>query len=97
MHQDRPTAASGVVARNVGGETVLVPVRAGVADFNSIFILSKVGAYIWSQLDGSRSRAELCRLICERYAVPAGRDVAADLDDFLAQLDRRGLVESSQS
>lgn len=84
--------AAGVVARNVGGETVLVPTRADVASFDRIFILSRVGAFLWPLLDGTRDRAELCRLVRERYDVPAEADVSRDVDSFLAELARRGLV-----
>ena len=85
-------SAAGVVARNVGGETVLVPTRADVASFDRIFVLSRVGAFLWPLLDGTRDRDELCRLVRERYAVPADADVARDVDHFLAELAQRGLV-----
>lgn len=85
-------SAAGVVARTVGGETVLVPTRADVASFDRIFVLSRVGAFLWPLLDGTRDRDELCRLVRERYEVPAGADVGKDVDSFLAELARRGLV-----
>ncbi|HEX8950795.1 MAG TPA: PqqD family protein, partial [Polyangia bacterium] len=71
--------AAGVVARNVGGETVLVPTRADVARFDRIFVLSRVGAFLWPLIDGTRDRDELCRLVQERYEVPASADVARDV------------------
>jgi hypothetical protein len=88
----RPAPAAGVIARNVGGEIVLVPTRLDVAQFHSIFLLSRVGAFLWSSLDGARDRDELCRLVRERYEVPAERDVTADVDTFLGELSRRGLL-----
>ena len=84
--------APGVVARTVGGETVLVPTRADVASFDRIYVLSRVGAFLWPLLDGTRNRDELCRLVRERYDVPAGADVGKDVDAFLSELARRGLV-----
>ena len=88
----RPAAAAGVVARNVGGEIVLVPTLSEVAQFNNIFLLSRVGAFLWEQLDGTRDREQLCGLVRERYAVPEGHDVGADVDTFLGELARRGLL-----
>ncbi|HXU73805.1 MAG TPA: PqqD family protein [Polyangia bacterium] len=85
--------APGVVARNIGGETVLVPTRANVAQFDRIFLLSRVGAFLWPLLDGSRDRDELCRLVRERFAVPSDADVAKDVDEFLAGLTSRGLLQ----
>jgi hypothetical protein len=84
--------AAGVVARNIGGEVVLVPTRAEVTSFKNIFLLSRVGAFLWERLDGTRDRDELIRLVRERYAVPAGHDVGADVDVFLAELSKRGLL-----
>jgi hypothetical protein len=86
--------APGVVARNVGGETVLVPTRVDVAQFDRIFLLSKVGAYLWPLIDGTRDREELCRLVREHFAVPPEADVGKDVDLFLAQLAERGLLNS---
>ena len=86
--------APGVIARSVGGETVLVPTRVDVARFDRIFLLSKVGAFLWPLIDGSRDRDELCRLVRERFEVAAGVDVAKDVDAFLAELDVRGLLLS---
>jgi hypothetical protein len=92
MSTAHPSTAPGVVARHVGGETVLVPTRADIASFDRIFLLTRVGAFLWPLLDGTRDRDELCRLVRERYDVPAGVDVGKDVDAFLAELDRRKLV-----
>jgi hypothetical protein len=94
MSTERPAPAPGVIARHVGGETVLVPTRLDVVDFKSVFLLSKVGAFLWQHLDGARDRDELCRLVRDRYAVPPDRDVIADVATFLGELARRGLLAS---
>ena len=86
--------APGVIARNIGGETVLVPTRADIASFDRIFVLSRVGAFLWPLLDGTRDRDELCRLVRDRYQVPDGADVTKDVDTFLAGLQARGLLAS---
>jgi hypothetical protein len=86
--------APGVIARNVGGETVLVPTQVDVARFDRIFLLSKVGAFLWPLLDGTRDRDELCRLLRERFEVPPDIDVQHDVDAFLKALGERGLVTS---
>jgi hypothetical protein len=92
MSTTQPTAAAGVIARHVGGETVLVPTQIDIAQFDNVFLLSKVGAFLWQHLDGTRDRAELCRLVRDRYAVAPDRDVAADVDHFLHELASRGLL-----
>jgi hypothetical protein len=94
MSERLPAPAKGVIARNVGGETLLVPTRVDVASFENVYLLSKVGAFLWQKLDGKRDRQELCRLVRERYAVPAERDVDGDIEQFLGELARRGLLAS---
>jgi hypothetical protein len=93
----RPAAAKGIVARNVGGETVLVPLKVGVANFENVYLLSQVGAFLWAHLDGTRDREQLCQLITAKFNVPEGRNVAADVDTFIAELARRGLVVETAS
>ncbi|MCU1277533.1 MAG: hypothetical protein JWM53_1079 [bacterium] len=94
MTSARPATAPGVVARKVGGEVVLVPTRTDVTRFDRIFLLSRVGAYLWPLLDGTRDREALCGLVREHYAVPAEVDVGRDVDAFLAALTTRGLLSS---
>jgi hypothetical protein len=88
--------APSVVARNVGGETVLVPTRVNVARFDRIYVLSRVGAFLWPLLDGTRDRDALCGLVRDRFEVPADVDVAKDVDTFLGELSRRGLVTANE-
>jgi hypothetical protein len=90
-----PVAAPHVVSRTVAGETLLVPVKSGTAALDYIFLLNKVGAFLWQQLDGKRGRDELCRLLRERFAVPEGHDVGVDVDQFLAALEARGLAQAA--
>ena len=87
-----PAAAKEVVSRTIAGETLLVPVGARAVALDRIFLLNKVGAFLWPHLDGTRTRAQLISLVGEKFAVPEGRDVGADVDKFLAALDERGLL-----
>jgi hypothetical protein len=92
--QCRRQRAQGVVARQVAGETVLVPVRAGVAMCDQIYLLNRVGALLWAQLDGTRTTGELAGMVREQFEVPKGRDVEGEIDRFLAELERRGLLDA---
>lgn len=94
MTTQAPAPAPGVIARHVGGETVLVPTRQGIAEFDNVYLLSKVGAFLWQHLDGKHDPDKLCALVRERFKVPAERDVAADVSLFLGELARRGLLTS---
>jgi hypothetical protein len=94
MTPEAPAPAPGVIARHVGGETVLVPTRQGVAEFDNVYLLSRVGAFLWQHLDGRHDHDELCDLVREHYRVPPERDVAGDVKLFLGELSRRGLLRS---
>jgi hypothetical protein len=87
-----PAASSDVVSRTIAGETLLVPVKKRVAAFDRIYVLNKVAAFLWTQLDGRRTRAELEALVRSRFAVPAERDLQGDVERFLGELVQRGLA-----
>lgn len=75
-----------VVARNIGGEFVLVPTVARGADLEAIFHLNRVGSYIWENLDGRKTGGQIVREIMDRFEV--GVDQAtSDYQRFLAQLE----------
>jgi len=49
-----------VIRRDVGGETVLVPVAAsGAADLEYLYRMNAVGAAVWDLLDGRRTISEI--------------------------------------
>jgi hypothetical protein len=90
------TAASGesrwvksedIVMRNVGGEMILVPIRANVGDLDSVYTLSAVAARVWTLLDGSRTLDAIAEQLATEY------DVAADI----ARTDLAELMESLES
>jgi hypothetical protein len=73
------------VYREIGGEAILVPIYGQVADMESIYTLSEVGARIWSLIDGRRTLAEVRDAILVEYDVPAAQ-LDADLDEFVRDL-----------
>jgi hypothetical protein len=80
------------VSRSVGGETFVVPVRAGVADLESIFTMNEVGTAIWTRIDGQKTVDELARGLAAEFDVTEV-DAAADVAAFVELLASKGLVE----
>ncbi len=81
-----------VVCREVAGETILVPVCAGVAKLNAIYVLNPVGAAIWRGLASAGSGQELANRIADEFdAAPetAEHDVKVFLEDLVAELPIR--------
>lgn len=79
------------VARTIGGETILVPVRSHVAELDAIYTLNEVGSAIWEHLDGQTSFDQIVTSLCERYEVTS-EEAAQDTADFLQALKAIGVV-----
>lgn len=73
-----------LVARDIGGEVILVRVSGSAADMDAIFVLNPVGAFIWQHVDLTPF-AGLVDAICETFEVDAAR-ARADAERFVSQL-----------
>lgn len=81
-----------VVARRLGGEELLVPIRGRLADLQRIFALDPVAAHIWKQVDGRRDGASILKRVLAVFDVTEEK-ARADLERFMGQLEEAGLVE----
>jgi hypothetical protein len=89
-----PRRSDRFVSRNVGGETFVVPVRAGVANLEAIFTLNGVGSAIWEQIDGKKTVAELARALTVEFDVTEA-EAAADVAAYLELLASKGLIDDA--
>ena len=80
--------ASGVVARTIAGETILVPVRRRAQEMG-LFTLNSVGTFVWAALDGTRSLREIAGAVASAFEVDLARALA-DVAAFAADLERTG-------
>ena len=77
--------------RQVGTESILVPVRNHVGDLDSVYVFTTVAARIWSLIDGSRDVDSIVTTICNEY--DAEPNVArADLEELLGSLEGAALI-----
>lgn len=83
-----------VVSRVVAEEAIVVPIRRGVADMDSIFTFNEAGTKLWAMIEASRSAADLAAHLESEYGLSAEK-AAADTQQFLADLIDAGLVEAS--
>jgi hypothetical protein len=77
----------GFVERDVAGECLLVPLRRGPADANSIYVLNETGAGFWRRLDGKRSFGDIVGDLLQEYDVEPERlrkDLAVLVEDLLS-------------
>ena len=80
-----------VVCRQVGAESILVPIRNNVGDLDFIYTLSPVAARIWALIDGSRSVDQLVEEVIAEYAVER-EQAAADVAELVSDLEQVSLI-----
>ena len=83
--------ADDVICREVGEESILVPIRNNVGSLDYIYTLSPVAARMWALLDGTRSIDEVVAAICDEYDVTA-EQATADVAELVSDLENVSLV-----
>lgn len=83
--------AADVICRQVGHESLLVPIRNNVGNLDFVYTLSPVAARIWALIDGTRSIGEIIDLICDEYDVSRDQ-AAADVAELVSDLDGVSLL-----
>jgi hypothetical protein len=83
-----------VVFRKIGDEYLLVPIRQGVGDLESIYTLNETAARIWELLDGTATGKEIRDKITEEFDVTP-EEAEKDLVRHLRELASiRAIVEN---
>ena len=88
----RVRRSSNVVSRVVADEAIVVPIRRGAADLDSIYTFNEAGTKLWSLIEKGLDPADLISHLQSQYglsAEQAGHDARA----FLKELSHEGLVE----
>lgn len=84
---DKFTVSGEVVAREMGGEMVLLDLASG-----QYFGLDPVGMRVWELLSESpQTVAELCDVIEAEFEAPRGQ-IEADLLELASELDKQKLI-----
>jgi len=81
-----------VVSRVIAGETLIVPVRRGVADLASLFSFNQVGSTIWEAIEQPRTVDELVTLVADAYDVTPEK-AREDIEVFLNEAQAAGIVQ----
>jgi hypothetical protein len=80
-----------IVAREIAGETILVPIRGNLADMQRIFSLNPVAAYIWERLDGETHLEDISKGIVANFEVEK-EEAEADIHEFITELQQADLI-----
>src|SRR5437667_8660028 len=83
-----------LVTRSIAGETLIVPVRSGIADLDYIYALNEIGSLVWELLDERASVSQVVEAICTKYEVTP-EQAARDVGDLLSSLEAAGLIHDT--
>jgi len=81
--------------REIGGETILVPVRSGVAELDAVYTLNAVGSVIWNGISERKSLREIVETVVSRFEV-SEESALRDSEEFLSALREKGLIEPDE-
>ncbi len=80
-----------IVARQIAGEMILVPIRQNVGDLESIYLLNETALFAWQQLDGTHTLAEIRDQVIQEFEVDETQ-AGQDLLELIADLERAKAV-----
>jgi hypothetical protein len=85
-----------VVSRKIDGELIIVPIRSGVGDLNSLYTLNPVGSVLWDFMTEGHTVPEMVERVCDEFEVSTNQ-AKRDIEEFLGSLIEEKLVLSSVS
>jgi len=81
-----------VVAREIEGELIIVPLAAGIGDTDDeLYTMNETGKALWARLDGKNTLREIARGLAEEYDAPPG-EIEEDVRGLMTELMRRKMV-----
>ena len=86
------TPSEDVVAREIEGELIIVPLVAGIGDTDDeLYTMNETGKAIWSRLDGKRSLRAVMEELAAEFDAPPG-EIEKDVLGLMTELMRRKMV-----
>lgn len=81
-----------IVARSIEGELIIVPLVAGIGDFeDELYSLNETGKAVWDRLDGKKSLKEVLAELSAEFEAPAW-EIEKDLIGLVDELVRRRIL-----
>lgn len=88
----RVRRSSNVVSRVVADEAIVVPIRRGAADLDSIYTFNESGTKLWSMIEKGLDVTALACYLQAEYGLTQA-EALADAEAFVTDLTQEGLVE----
>lgn len=81
-----------VVAREIEGEILIVPLVSGIGDAeDELYTLNETGQAIWQKLDGQQTLGAVAAALAEEFNTPLA-DLEKDVLGFVGELTRRRIL-----
>lgn len=88
-------ASQDIVAREIEGELIIVPIVAGIGDIeDGIFTLDENGKTIWESLDGKKTLKVIASDLSKCYRAPA-EEIERDIRGLVKELVKRKILVKS--
>lgn len=81
-----------VVAREIEGEIIIIPLTAGIGDMeDELYTLNETGKVIWNRLDGVATLAEIAGELAKEYKIPLD-EIERDVLGLVKELVQRKIA-----
>ena len=81
-----------LLIERAGRETLIYTTGPAGAAGGAVHALNPTAALIWDLCDGAHSLPAIVREVSQKFAVPADRDLAADVSATLGEFQSKGLL-----
>jgi hypothetical protein len=81
-----------IIKREIGNETILVPIRKSAEELDSIYTVNEIAARIWDLMDGKKTVAEIKKTLLNDYDVTL-EELDRDVEEFISKLLNERLIE----
>jgi hypothetical protein len=86
------TPSEDVVAREIEGEVIIVPLVSGIGDAeDELYTLNPTGQAIWQKLDGQRTLKDVAAALADKFDAPLA-ELENDVLGFASEMTRRGIL-----
>lgn len=83
---------NGYMLREIGGESIVVPVGSRTVDLRGIIKLNETAAFLWKKLEIGCSRQGLIDALLQEFEVDE-QTASHDVDKFIENLSQNNLTE----
>ena len=88
MNTTKPVRKLGIIAQDIGGETLLYS-----AEGKAIHVLNPTAKRIWELCDGKHTAAHMAQALRASFSIAAEHDVTGDIQQTLEVFATKGLLQ----